>query len=107
MRRRLLTVIMATAVACASDDFADVKSAHIEFCRVNGAFRAYAKHLSALPLTYDANSTESPPFDMYYHLEHLHRSLGAARTWVSDAAASWTDIGLSCDERTTIPSETT
>ena len=99
---RVLLALMAT-FGRASDDFADVESAHADFCRLSVAFRAYADRLSAIPLFYDANATETPPFDMYYHLEHLHRQLHVARSWVRDADASWDDMGLSCENITTTP----
>ena len=85
----------------ASEDFYDGEAAHADFCQWSVSFHAYAERLSAVPLIYDANATESPPFDMYYHLEVLHRQLRVARSWVRDAGVSWDDMGLSCESSTT------
>ena len=79
MRRVWLAIMVSFGRA--SDDFSDVMAAHADFCRLSVTFRTYADRLSAIPLMYDANATESPPFDMYYHLEHLHRQLHTRTGW--------------------------
>ena len=74
--------------------FAEVNATHAAFRAADDSFRAYARALAAVAPVYDPATPPGPPFDMFFHLEGLHRGLATAQAWLDDAEASWRDLGF-------------
>ena len=74
--------------------FPDINMTYTTFRAMARAFRGYRLALSGVAPVYDRTTDAGPPFDMYYHLEVLHRGLHAGQAWLDAAEASWQDLGF-------------
>ena len=80
------------AVVLNEQPFSSIRKAEASFGALERGFSRYRKHLGDCAPDYDASRSPGPPFDMYYHLEVLHRMLANMTDWIEDARGMWYDL---------------
>lgn len=69
--------------------FKNIQKAEVAFHVLERDFRKYRFALNECAPEYDINRSPGPPFDMYYHLEVLHRMLANMSHMIHDASEYW------------------
>lgn len=90
-----MLALVLTAMPATDSPFTDVNATHAAFRVMAQSFRRYEQALSGVAPEYDRHTDAGRLFDMYYHLEILHRGTFAAQDWLHQAkTVLWRDLGF-------------
>jgi len=74
------------------EPFSSIRKAELAFHALERHVEKYKQALDGCAPEYSVQSSPGPPFDMYYHLEILHRMLPNLTRFMEEAAGEWYDL---------------
>ena len=82
------------------EPFLSIRKAEVSFHSFERNFVKYKRALDDCSPQYDKSKSPGPPFDMYYHLEGLHRMMTNMTTWIQEARGLWYDLAQEREDNT-------